>query len=218
MIAHAVLLWTLLLTFSRTIIFFWALGFVLRGIIMFSRKNIKEIFWAKLENRRRILIIFLSTIALCLIFSLVYWPEVLSRIKISSQDEAVQMRIYFAEESLKTGINILGNGLGNYIPWVIRQNPNLPTYYYQPVHNIFLLIYNETGLLGLITLCLFLVSLLGAYIKKFDIHKMYNYSFLILVSSVLAIGFFDHFLWTIQQGRIILWMTLGFLAAQVKES
>ena len=75
-------------------------------------------------------------------------------IKISSREEAVQLRIFYNKESLKS-LNWFGVGPGNFVNWLMVKDPNLPRSLYQPVHNIYLLIYSETGIWGIV---IYLVS------------------------------------------------------------
>ena len=76
---------------------------------------------------------------------------------------------------------------------------------HQPVHNIYLLIAAETGLLGLMAFLFFLYLL----IKK----KPRLTIFCLLLVSFLIIGLFDHFFWTLQQGQMVFWLILGIIAA-----
>ncbi len=43
-----------------------------------------------------------------------------------------------------------------------------------------------------------------------DINKL-NYYLLAILTSFLFIGLFDHYFWTLQQGRLIFWLVLGFM-------
>src|SRR3989344_7585409 len=130
---------------------------------------------------------------------------------LSSEEEAVQLRVFYNEESLKGGINLFGIGLGDFPGWLMEQNPNLPRHIYQPVHNVYLLIYSEVGVIGFILFLLFLAGLLYEFIKKTRLRELKHYSFLLVVISVLFIGLFDHFLLTIQQGRFVFWLGLALL-------
>jgi O-antigen ligase len=97
----------------------------------------------------------------------------------------------------------------------MAQDPNIPRYLYQPVHNIYLLLYSETGVLGLASFLLFLFFLAKDFITRTGMEKFYHYSFLLVFLSVLFIGFFDHFLLTIQQGRFVFWLTIAILTDPV---
>ena len=55
------------------------------------------------------------------------------------------------------------------------------------------------------------VSRIGRPNKIFIRQK---YTLLIIFFGLLAIGLFDHYLWTIQQGSILFWTVLGLLSAK----
>lgn len=206
------LLFAFFFTFSRTIIFLWAAGFTAMAGLIWLKKDFRKIFWSNQMSRRRLAEILVVTVIAIGIFAIVYWPEVSSRLKISAGDEAVQLRIFYGKESLKSGLNLFGLGVGNFVNWFMKINPNLPRHLYQPVHNIYLLIYSETGLLGLVSFVLFIVFLIRDFIRRTQIKTLLNYSFLLIFTSFLIIGFFDHFLWTLQQGRFMFWLATALMA------
>ena len=208
-VEYVLLLFGLFFTFSRTIIFLWGVGFL--AIIVMS-------IWAgsktktPVDNRlaksiiHRGVALVLATFIVVGAFSLLYWPEVQSRMTLSSEEEAVRLRVFYNKESLEGGINLFGIGLGDFTGWLMEQNPNLPSHVYQPVHNIYLLIYSETGLAGITMFLLFLFFLLkNSYSKK-------TIGYWLLAIGFLFIGLFDHFLFTIQQGRFVFWLGLTLLA------
>lgn len=75
----------------------------------------------------------------------------------------------------------------------------------QPVHNIYLLIASEIGLLGLLIF-------LGLLVFAFDL-LLKNRKFLLLISltQIVLLGLADHYLWTIQQGSLLFWFILGLV-------
>jgi O-antigen ligase len=82
----------------------------------------------------------------------------------------------------------------------------------EPVHNIFLLAGSELGIVGLLlVICLF-ISIALIIVKT---HKPNA----ILASATLAglgvISLFDHYLWTLAPGRIMLGLALGLWIGQV---
>jgi len=81
---------------------------------------------------------------------------------------------------------------------------------YQPVHNIFLLVLAELGWVGE---SLFIAVLLGA-LWTIGRTKKDRVSFTALVSflAVLSLGLFDHYLWTLQQGRLMLFLSISMIA------
>lgn len=82
---------------------------------------------------------------------------------------------------------------------------------YQPPHNIFLLTLVELGTLGLIALCLMFAQALSFAwnLKNTDLGK----TLLLIFSVLIIIGLFDHYLLTIQQGRLLLFLIIGMLMA-----
>lgn len=73
----------------------------------------------------------------------------------------------------------------------------------QPVHNLYLLVLTETGILGMA-----LFGLLITFLAKKIIESKNVWSMLILV-FVLATGLFDHYWFTIQQNLLLLSLFLG---------
>ena len=83
---------------------------------------------------------------------------------------------------------------------------------WQPIHNLYLLIGSEVGVLGLLS---FIIFILGAFIKKgllfLKKDKEEYYIILAIMSSLLIIGLFDHFLWTIDSPALLFWLMIGLL-------
>lgn len=81
----------------------------------------------------------------------------------------------------------------------------------QPVHNIFLLIFSQTGIIGITAFIFLLINIFKniIYSKQFNIFKM-----MILVSIIL-IGTFDHYLFTSQQGQLILAILFPYCLSRI---
>lgn len=75
----------------------------------------------------------------------------------------------------------------------------------QPVHNIFFLILAENGAIGL----LLFTSILFVVLKSVNTKTK-----LALFVSILIFGSVDHFLWTLQQGQLLLWLSLGYILSK----
>jgi hypothetical protein len=216
---HAVTLWAFFLTFSRTIIAIWLLNFVLRTILYRYYPAFKKIFWGTSEMKKRGVKIFVITILTGLVFVGIYHNYVRDRLVVSQADETVQLRVLYNHETLSAGVHWLGVGPGNFVPWLMRQplpshSVGLPPEQYQPVHNIYLLIYAETGLLGLVAFLAFLGMLIFEFIRRTKFHHPRDVSFMLVFCSVLVFGLFDHFLWTIQAGSLLFWLTAGLISAE----
>ena len=209
-VSYAVTLFAFFTTFSRTIIFIWFFAFCLRSIVVGLVKHYRVIFGTK-EGRARIKVILIASFAVIVLFGSLYYNEIISRLTIDGGDQSVQLRSFYSEEALSGSFNFFGIGIGNFINWLVERNPYLSAYAYQPVHNIFLLLYSETGILGLSAFIGFLVFLLKDFIVGTKLKKSYHFSLLFLFISVIFIGFFDHLFLTLQQGRLVLWLILGVL-------
>ncbi|MFA6537174.1 MAG: O-antigen ligase family protein [Patescibacteria group bacterium] len=95
-----------------------------------------------------------------------------------------------------------GVGLGNYQMALTKKIPNQDVYFYQPAHNVFILIIAELGVLGLSFMILLFAKLFFTLrdFAKFDFTQQY---FLIVFLTILFLGIFDHYLWTTYSGLLI---------------
>ena len=84
---------------------------------------------------------------------------------------------------------------------------------HQPVHNIFLLIAAEAGIFAL-AFFLFAIYNIVRHSKTAVPEPILRYTLLIILGGFLGLGLVDHYMFTIQQGSLIFWLTLGFLANQ----
>lgn len=108
--------------------------------------------------------------------------------------------------------SLIGVGLNNFIP----QLPYLWsetgfTYWFQPVHNIYLLIAAETGIVGLLIFLWFLFLTF----KKLAATK--NIPLIIVLSTILFLGLFDHYWLTLQQTQLLFTIILGLSWSVVKD-
>jgi O-antigen ligase len=229
-ISYGLLLFAFLLAFSRTTTFVWALAFAVIVIAL----------WRRHFERRKLIQLVVATAVLCALFAGLFWPEIVARLTISSQEEAVTLRLYYNKAALRSGftsawksytpdflepvlgpvlnLNWTGVGIGNFVTWFMWNSPNLPRHYYQPAHNIYLLIYSETGILGAGTFLVFLVLLLKRYFAARFADHVAKLCLGLVLGALLFIGFFDHFPWTLQQGRLLLWGVLGFVGALARKA
>ncbi len=208
------LIFGFLFTFSRIIIFLWLLGAIIHGGFLFFKKSFRSLL--KKAASRMIFIITVTCLILA-VFAFLFYPQVVSRMRLSSADQAVNMRIWYTQKGIETlKKNMLGVGIGNFVPFLMKSQQDLPFWQYQPIHNVYLLIASETGLLGLAIFLLFLLLAIKEYISAVEFRKFYHYSLFLIFISFLIIGFFDHFIWTLQVGRLMFWLTLSILAAHIK--
>jgi putative inorganic carbon (HCO3(-)) transporter len=105
---------------------------------------------------------------------------------------------------------IFGTGQGNYIQ-SLEQMFHMEPWQYQPAHNIFLVIAVQFGLLGL---GLFVKLLYETFrrVKKLR-HETIAWVICFTVVTFIIMGQVDHYFVTIQQGRLVFFLLLGFTAA-----
>jgi len=99
-----------------------------------------------------------------------------------------------------------GIGLGNYIPNLLTKNdryPASPFLYFQPVHNIYLLIASELGIIGVLAFFWLITTALKQALGK----KSKALVFALL--GICIIGFVDHYWLTLQQTRLLFAVLLG---------
>ncbi len=96
-----------------------------------------------------------------------------------------------------------GVGLSNYLPNVILQQTTSTSLYafLQPVHNLYLLLLTEVGTVGFTIIAFWVGRLLQ---KLFFSPVPQRNILLIMLFVVFMLGLFDHFFWTLQQGRMLL--------------
>jgi len=81
----------------------------------------------------------------------------------------------------------------------------------QPVHNLYLLMASEIGVVGLVS---FLALLGFGYFRNWKLSNAWRLDpgvAAILLGALLLFGLFDHFLWDLNAGRLMLWAVLGMM-------
>jgi hypothetical protein len=97
-----------------------------------------------------------------------------------------------------------GTGGGDYLVKLNQLAPDQPAWSYQPVHNIFLLSVAELGVLGVLWwLILWLAFFMASWRFRF------SWPAWSLLALTLIPALTDHFLWSMQEGRLLLMFVLG---------
>lgn len=123
-----------------------------------------------------------------------------SRLEIKSIDER-ELYLGQAREMISQK-PILGVGAGNYILALQKIIPGQASWYYQPVHNYWLLIWAEIGFFGLLGAVIFWLAIFKKSFKK----GLYPIVLTLFIFSLL-----DHWLWTQPVGILIFFMMMGLL-------
>lgn len=122
---------------------------------------------------------------------------------------AILRREELSQYAIKTLLDnpLAGIGLNNFINVLAADEVLVGTSrFLQPVHNIFLLVLAETGILGLLGL---LGLLLTAIYNNFKQTDKFSRVLLGNLFMIIFLGFFDHYFLTLPQGQRILFLILG---------
>jgi len=199
-------LWLILLlglfsSFSRTA---W-LAFSIGLLSIF----IASILQKKYLAQKRILQLVLMGSVLGFMFVSLYGGLISARLSINSRLE--QKSVFERVAGHEQGINlsrenlIFGAGVSNFSRALSKLQPGERSWYYQPVHNTYLLVLAEIGIFGFLSyiLIVFYVKIgkkhnLSKHICKFGIYI-----------SLIVLLFFDHFWWSLHFGVLLFWFILG---------
>jgi O-antigen ligase len=114
------------------------------------------------------------------------------------QDESIVVReqLNAAAVAMFRASPLFGTGLGNFLVRLPDYLVSRTVYFLQPVHNIYLLLLSETGIIGC---SVFLWVLWKAEKNIFRKFSMYHLS----LFTVLVLGLADHYFLTLQQGQLL---------------
>jgi O-antigen ligase len=193
----------LMLTFSRAAWLAW-IAFV---TILIMKSNYLD---------RKRLVLFISTIAVVVILSIYPLRDfVFAR---AANSSIATEQISTVGRSWLTGQAMvmirmhpfLGLGIGSFI--LELTNTAVEGAPIEPVHNVFLLIVAELGVVGLILMIGLLVSVALAIIRSKSPRAILASA---MVTGIAVISLFDHYFWTLAPGRLMLGLALGLWAGQV---
>jgi hypothetical protein len=80
----------------------------------------------------------------------------------------------------------------------------------QPAHNVFALVASESGVIAAAALVFLLI-----FVAVTLLNHSFGYPAVLFVTILqfFVLGSLDHYLWTIHQTQILLWLTLGLALA-----
>ena len=163
------------------------------------------------RHRRHFLIMFF--VGLLLWSGLWLWPfQDLGRSRVSGEPRLEQKSLVERQESYGAALAVikqhpwLGVGLGNYTGFLSKQdNIVRPAWDYQPVHNSFLLIISEIGLLGFVWLVMGLIMILWSAGQRLS-GVVWP-----LAASFIWLLFMDHWWWSLHSGIVYFWLIVSSL-------
>ena len=192
----------ILISLSRAATTAWLLFLLIYFVIVIVRKYKKpKINLNFLKNN-------LSVFLILLIFLIVLLnPIFLERFTLLSfSDESVTQRAELINSSLNMFFKnpVFGVGINNFLN-NLEPNFNSPILI-QPVHNIFLLTLSQTGIIGF-------GILVYLFLKAFKVStesKDKKLTGLSIIFSIIFLGLFDHYLFSIQQTQILFTILISY--------
>jgi O-antigen ligase len=164
-------------------------------------------FYLFSKNRKAFKQIVVTFLFLSIVGSLllpILSPLILKTFPLVGQNIGQRLDIAFISGKMISQRFSIGEGLGTFLV-------NIPTFkgifsyswLLQPVHNIFLLIFSELGILGLLVFCFLIYKVLVVQLKS---KKTY---FLLPLIFILFTGLFDHYTLTLQQNILLFDVFIG---------
>ncbi|MDP3244940.1 MAG: O-antigen ligase family protein [bacterium] len=157
-------------------------------------------------NKRIIFIVFILFFAF---YIFAFWPLASARVngvdRLEVKSTAERISGYGQAWQIIQKHPVLGVGPGNYTLAVYKEiDASQPAWFYQPVHNVFLLAWAETGIFGFLFFLGFLVFALRFVIAKSD-----NYRAAAIPLILIFLFLFDHFFWSLPFGLWLSWSIMG---------
>ncbi|MFA6551628.1 MAG: O-antigen ligase family protein [Patescibacteria group bacterium] len=193
----------LLLTFSRSA---W-LGFFVGFVVLLLHCSIVS------RSKENVFNILKFIFIIAAIGSLFIWglrAPILGRLNIDNrlENKSLTERANYNQEAWQIikkhwlfGVGIKNYGLGVYN----EIDNNKSAYAYQPAHNVFLLVWAETGIFGLFCFFAFLLFCFLTLWRRRDFQSMS------LLIATVVIMLFDHWIWSLGFGILLFWLVTGIV-------
>lgn len=179
-------------------------------------KNIKKMFHVE---HFRYVTLSICILSLLVIISKPNWYSIVGK--------SIEDRLFFLNVSYESFLAnpIFGLGSGQFV-MNLESIKNIQNWQFQPVHNVFLLIINELGIVGLILFIWLIWKSIKnvprgttSDINMFHVEHIFKQEknndarlkTKAIFFSFLFIMLLDHYFWDIQQGQIMLWMVFGLV-------
>ena len=196
--------------------FFWPLYSLFLTALFFTFSRSAWLAWLAsfflLGYRKKQLII--ATLAVFLFYSALFYPLLISRVVVIDRLELVskaeRMSQYHEAWQLIKKNPWLGTGAGQYTLALHRLFPEKSVWQLQPVHNIFVLALAEWGIIGLALLGLIFLKFFSFFSKA---ARRVNW---LLLTPLIIIGLFDHYLLSLWSGNILIAAAIGLLDFSAK--
>jgi len=204
----------LFLTFSKNAVIGLFIAIFVTNYLLYLYKNgcsTLNLAYLKLFLKRKVFIkknILLMGILVMILVNL--HPSVESLFSRSLDDRLIFQNV--SRGAISHNL-ILGVGMGQFIPTMNRySNMPLLTWQYQPVHNVFSLIWSELGVIGLMLFIGFIFAIFRSFRVDLGTNPQLIHRKAVFRGLFLAFLFmllFDHYFWDIQQGMALWWIIVA---------
>lgn len=210
------LLSALFFTFSRGA---WAgliAGLLVILVMAVVRKNL-------LQQKKLLQIIFVSAVLIFILFN--QFSDLAltrlskdTRLEIKSNVERVES--YRDSWELIKDNWLFGAGIGNYTLEIKNQKSkiksHMPSWHYQPAHNVFLLVWAEIGIIGLLFFILIPLLIIHNLLFKNNLRgNDLNIKFSLL-AAILPMLLVDHWWWSLHFGVLFFWLVMGLIIKKLE--
>ncbi|MBI4252711.1 O-antigen ligase family protein [Candidatus Uhrbacteria bacterium] len=208
-----IILLALLFTFSRSAWFALlaaaCVGMV-AALISFRKRGLSAAIHAGTRTVHPLAIMVVASMMTVFIFISIFPEETATRFgyaqtRLESQSLSERVGILERAASFPLATRITGTGIGNFTNALYYHEQATgtaqPWYAYQPIHNVFLMIVAELGIIGAVLILILLWS----------VCKRVSVAGYPLLAALLGASLFDHFLWTLPSGIFLVGIVLGIL-------
>ncbi|MFA6018405.1 MAG: O-antigen ligase family protein [Patescibacteria group bacterium] len=201
----AALLFGLFLTGSRSAI----LGFCVGLVVMIFARVVKSRIWRTVGILGILLFVIIGSL-----FASFALTDVVAGLRGGGvhEERSLTERVALYEEFvpfIKATNIFVGHGVGSYVLSYADFDPGKPAYDYQPIHNGFLLMFAETGILGLLAALCFAGTIVYKYLGQLpNVRALYALG---MGSVLLIVACYDHYLWSSWAGLALVAFVLGFM-------
>jgi O-antigen ligase len=157
-------------------------------------------------------------LGVCVAISYTMFSPIISpRAQFNRSERAVDERLIYGRIGLDMmASTVAGVGIGNQVLYGVnnhlyQERGLVRSWNWEPIHNLYLLIGAELGWLGLLSFLIFL-GVLAWSGRSRELWRAASLEWVVVMAmffALLSAGLFDHYLWTIQAGRLMLWLVIG---------
>lgn len=196
-----IITFALLLTFSRSAFFALLFVIMLWIIIIFFMRSI----------RKSIIVVTILTVLLgSFLLSDILFGRFIEPSRLDQQSVSERLHEYSEWQSLISGYWIGGIGIQNYSrALAVKDHFSKPAWAYQPIHNAYVLLLVETGIIGFIIFFLLFFLLIRRLFASLHQHPVVTFYGMTLLIIPLFISFFDHYWFSSHFGTVALWLLLA---------